>query len=284
MDEIISFTSRLSDKTISLSLSGNVTTGLLALLAEQTSLRKVYVLDAPNLQLKSVLRLMCQPRMPWIYHADIFRAPLQYRIMSSRLRPRAPAAEDQRTPQPLENETTWIPEASVNFPVVQIIWLSRELITGGNVSRFDDGGLPWATSLPPPDRDSYLSRHHPSVAAFPLRDAYLTTARAVTGLVKFMQCLAKSDNLGVVMSKAGTMAIVVAKCFALTASDLGAIDTAKQVSVSTSVSVFVALGHIFGVVAFPHESWASTSSATGVLPVTAPLRIADTYNIEVTNF
>jgi len=76
MDDILSITSRLSKEIKSLSLSGNVTAELLALLAEKLSICKIYVLDAPNLQLQSVLQVMSQPGSPWIYHAEMFRAPL----------------------------------------------------------------------------------------------------------------------------------------------------------------------------------------------------------------
>ena len=52
MDDLVSLTSKLSNKTTSLSLSGpNVTAAFLVLdlLVVNTSLRKLYVLDAPNL-------------------------------------------------------------------------------------------------------------------------------------------------------------------------------------------------------------------------------------------
>jgi hypothetical protein len=82
MDDFVSLTSKLSNKTTSLSLSGpNVTAAFLVLdlLAVNTSLRKIYVLDAPNLQLQSALRLMYQPGSPWIYHSDMFRNPVRIR-------------------------------------------------------------------------------------------------------------------------------------------------------------------------------------------------------------
>lgn len=67
MGGLVSLTSKLSNKITSLSRSGlNVTAAFLVLdlLAVYTSLRKLYVLDAPNLQLQSALRLMYQPRSP----------------------------------------------------------------------------------------------------------------------------------------------------------------------------------------------------------------------------
>jgi hypothetical protein len=81
-EDLSVFISRLS-KTVSLSLSGaSISTGPLALNLSpaNTSLGKLYFLDSPKLQLQQVLRLMHDPGMPWIYHADMFRRPLQYRL------------------------------------------------------------------------------------------------------------------------------------------------------------------------------------------------------------
>ena len=229
MDDLVSLASKLSNKTTSLSLSGpNVTAAFLVLdvLALNTSLRKLYVLDAPNLQLQSALRLMYQPRSPWIYHSDMFRNPVHYQTLSNRNRRRN--ANDRDTHQPNSNEILCIAGGSVKFPVVQIFWLSREFETVGNTSRLDDGGIPWAQLLPPQDRYDYLLE--PSLAAFPLRDALLPTTRVVTGLAKFVHYLTKSDNFNSGMSKEGTVGMVAAKCFALAASSLGGLDIMKQVS------------------------------------------------------
>ena len=94
-------------------------------------------------------------------------------------------------------------------------------MSNGNTSRLDDGGLPRAALLPPLDQDSHPSRFEPSLATFPLRDAHLSTTRVVAGLAEFMQCLGKLDKSGIGMSKEGTVAMVAAKCLALTVSDLG---------------------------------------------------------------
>lgn len=226
-DGLVSLTSRLSNKTTSISLSGhNVTAAFLGLdlLAVNTSLRKLYVLDAPNLQLQSALRLMYQPKSPWIYHPDMFRNPIRDHTLPNYNRQQN--ANDQDTHQPNSNEIPYIAGGTVKFPVVQVFWVSREFKTVDNTSRLDDGGMPWA--LPPQDRcDNWLG---PFLAAFPLRDALLPTTRVVTGLAKFVHYLTKSGKFDCWMSKEGTVGMVAAKCFALAASDLGGLDIMKQVS------------------------------------------------------
>lgn len=219
-DDLVCLTSKLSNKTTSISLSGrNVTAAFLGLdlLAVNTSLRKLYVLDAPNLQLQSALRLMYPPRSPWIYHPDMFRNLIRYHTPN-----------DQDTHQPNSNEIPYIAGGTVKFPVVQVFWLRREFRTVDNTSRLDDGGIPWAQLLPPPDR--YYDWLEPFLAAFPLRDALLPTTRVVTGLAKFVYCLTKSDNFNSGMSTEGAAGMAAAKCFALAASDLGELDIMKQVS------------------------------------------------------
>jgi hypothetical protein len=228
-DDLVSLTSKLSNKTTSISLSGhNVTAAFLGLdlLAVNTSLRKLYVLDAPNLQLQSALRLMYQPRSPWIYHQDMFRKPIRYLTLESHNHQQN--ANDQDIHQPNSDEILYIAGRRVKFPVVQIFWLSRESRTADNTSRLDDGGIPWAQLLPPQDR--YNKWLEPSLAAFPLRDALLSTTRAVTGLAKFVHYLTKSDGLNDGMTREGTVGMVAAKCFALAASDLEELDVMKQVS------------------------------------------------------
>jgi len=228
-DDLVSLTSKLSNKTTSISLSGrNVTAAFLSLdlLAVNASLRKLCVLDAPNLQLRSALQLMCQPRSPWIYHRDMFRNPVRYQILSSDNRQQN--ANGQDIHQPSLNEILHIAGGRVKFPVVQIFWLSRSFRTVDNTLRLDDGGIPWAQLLPPQDRrNKWLE---PSLAAFPLRDALLPTTRAVTGLAKFVHYLIQSDRLNFGMTKEGTVGMVAAKCFALAASDLEELDVMKQVS------------------------------------------------------
>jgi hypothetical protein len=225
-DDILSITSRLSKETKSLSLSGNVTAELLALLAENPSICKIYVLDAPNLQLQSALQIMAQCGSPRIYHAEMFRAPLES------VQPncfRYPHEDEQNTPG---DAADLLPKASERFPVVQIFWLSRGTWGNDDVTRLDDGGLPWATV--PLDTGRYydLSRGHASIATFPLRDGFLTISRVITGLAKFMQCLAESRELRIGMSQEAGVAVAAAKCFALAAPDLAELDTAKQVEVS----------------------------------------------------
>jgi hypothetical protein len=226
MDDILSITSRLSKENKSLSLSGNVTAELLALVAERNpSICKIYVLDAPNLQLQSALQVMAQRGSPWIYHADMFRAPLES------TRPncfRSPHEDEQRTPG---DTADLLPKASERFPVVQIFWLARGINGSGDVTRLDDGGLPWATVPPDSGRGYDLSRDHASIAAFPLRDGFLTISRVVTGLAKFMRCLGESRGLRIGRSHEVGVAAAAAKCFALAASDLAELDTAKQVEV-----------------------------------------------------
>ena len=225
MDEILSITSRLSKETRSLSLSGNVTAELLALLAENPSICKICVLDAPNLQLQSALQVMSQCGWLRIYHAEMFRAPLES------TRPncfRLPHEDEQRTPG---DAADLLPKASERFPVVQILWLSRGIEGDGDVTRLDDGGVSWATVPPNPDLAYFSSRGHASIAAFPLRDGFLTISRVVTGLAKFIQCLAKSRDLRIGISQEAGVAVAAAKCFALAASDLAELDTAKQVEV-----------------------------------------------------
>jgi hypothetical protein len=225
MDDILSITSRLSKEIKSLSLPGNVTAELLALVAEQNpSICKIYVLDAPNLQLQSVLQVMAQRGSPWIYHADMFRAPLET-IRANCFRSRH---EDEPC-TPLE-AAGLLPKASEKFPVVQILWLTRGIEGNGDVTRLGDGGLPWATVLPGPE-DYYSSPDHASMAALPLRDGFLTISRVVTGLVKFMQCLAEFCELLIGMSDEVGVAVAAAKCFALATSDLAELDPAKQVEV-----------------------------------------------------
>lgn len=222
MDDILSITSRLSKEIKSLSLSGNVTAELLALVAEQNpSICKISVLDAPNLQLQSALQVMAQHGSLRIYHADMFRAPLE----SIRANCFREPHEDEKC-TPLE-AADLLPKASEKFPVVQILWLTRG---NGDVTRLDDGGLSWA-ALPIGSEDYYLSRDPASIAAFPLRDGFLTISRVVTGLAKFMQCLADSRALRIGSSQAAGVAVAAAKCFALAASDLAEPDTAKQVEV-----------------------------------------------------
>ena len=73
--------SRISE-AVSLSLSGpSISEGLLTVdfSAKKPALRQLYVLDAPNLPLQPVLKLMHEPGILWIYHADMFRRPFQSR-------------------------------------------------------------------------------------------------------------------------------------------------------------------------------------------------------------
>ena len=51
-----------------------------------------------------------------------------------------------------------------------------------------------------------------------------------------MQCLGKLDKSGIGMSKEGTVAMVAAKCLALTVSDLGQVDASKQISYLVTLS------------------------------------------------
>jgi hypothetical protein len=233
--DLSGITSRLSE-IVSLCLSGpNVSAGLLDLdlPAATTSLRKLYVLDAPNLQLLSVLRLMHKPGMPRIYHADMFRRPVQYRLHQHHHLSESAllqTKDDQSTPHQVMDEQLNLPgNPTPRFPVVQVIWLSREFNSDGDVSRLGDGGLPWPKLLP--DQEQRFCSLGPFVAAFPLRDAFLPTTCVVTGLVKFMQYLINTDLLSGGMSHEGTIAMAAAKSFALAASDLREMDTAKQLEV-----------------------------------------------------
>jgi len=133
MDDLVSLASKLSNKATSLSLSGpNVTAAFLVLdvLALNTSLRKLYVLDVPNLQLQSALRLMYQPGSSWIYHPDMFSNPVHYQTLSNRNYRRN--ANDRDTHQLNSNEILYITGGRVKFPVVQI---------SGQV----ENSRPWAT-------------------------------------------------------------------------------------------------------------------------------------------
>jgi hypothetical protein len=206
-DDILSITSRLSKEIKSLSLSGNVTAELLALVAEQN----------PSIcKMQSALQVMTQCGSPRIYHADMFRAPLEF--------PRSRHENEQGTPLDV------LPKASEKFPVVQILWLTRGIGGDGDVIRLGDGGLPWAT-IPLSLEDYFASCDHASIAAFPLRDGFLTISCVVTGLAKLMQCLAESDKLDIGLNEEESVAKVAAKCFALAASDLAEPDMAKQVEV-----------------------------------------------------
>jgi hypothetical protein len=223
MDDILSITSRLSKETKSLSLSGNVTAELLALLAENSSICKIYVLDAPNLPLQSALQVMAQRGSPRIYHAEMFRAPLKSTWPNWF---RLPREDEQRTPGDAADS---FPKASERFPVVQIFWLTRGSCGNDNVIRLDDGGLLWTTV--PRNSDYYSFRDLASMAAFPLRDGFLTISRVVTGLAKFMQCLAEYPELRIGINPEAGVAVAAAGCFALAASDLAELDTAKHVEV-----------------------------------------------------
>jgi hypothetical protein len=225
VDDILSITSRLSKETKSLSLPGNVTAELLASIAENPSICKIYVLDAPNLQLQSALQVMARRGSPRIYHAEMFRAPLESAQPNCF---RLPNEDEQYTPG---DAADLLPKATERFPVVQIFWLTRGIEGNDDVTRLDDGGFPWAKV--PLDRDQryYLSRGHASIAAFPLRDGFLTISHVITGLAKFMQCLAESRVLRIGMSREVGVAVAAAKCFAFAARDLAELDTAKQVEV-----------------------------------------------------
>jgi len=219
MDDILSITSRLSKEIKSLSLSGtNVTAELLALLAENPSICKIYVLDAPNLQLQSALQVMSQRGSPWIYHAEMFRGPLQ-------------SARPNCVHHPYEDEQHTPGDASERFPVVQIFWLTRGIEGNGDVTRLDDGGVQWATVPLDYNLDYFPSPGYAPRAAFPLRDGFLTISRVVTGLAKFIQCLAESRSLRIGSNQEVGVAVAAAKCFALAASDVAELDTAKQVEV-----------------------------------------------------
>ena len=219
---------RLSN-TVSLSLSGlNVSAELLVLdqTAANTSLRKLYALDSPNLQLQSVLKLMHEPKAPFIYHADMFRRPLQNQAKQH-------TTNYQDTPQPTSNDDMWLSRANLKFPVVQIVLLSREFKFDAESGRLDDGGLPWAQILQASDPDRrWGDRFGPFLAGFPLRDALLSTPRVVTGLAKLMRYLIQFGFLNI-GDEVGTVAMAAAKCFALAASDLQEPDIAKQVSYQT---------------------------------------------------
>jgi hypothetical protein len=199
-----------------------VTAELLALVAENPSICKIYVLDAPNLQLQSALQVMSQRGSPWIYHAEMFRAPLKF------ARADRSHADEEHTPG---IAVDLLPKASERFPVVQIFWLARGIEGNGDVTRLDDGGVQWAT-VPLDYNLHYLpSRGHVSRAAFPLRDGFLTISRVVTGLAKFIQCLTESHSLRIGRNEEVGVAVTAAKCFALAASDVAELDTAKQVEV-----------------------------------------------------
>ena len=124
-----------------------------------------------------------------------------------------------------------LPKASERFPVVQILWLARGIEDNGDVTRLDDGGVQWATVPLDSNLHYFPSRRHVSRAAFPLRDGFLTISRVVTGLAKFIQCLAESRGLHIGMNEEVGVAVTAAKCFALAASDVAELDTAKQVEV-----------------------------------------------------
>jgi len=124
-----------------------------------------------------------------------------------------------------------LPKASERFPVVQIFWLTRGFKGNGDVTRLDDGGIPWATVLLNSVRDYFLTHGHASLAAFPLRDGFLTISRVVTGLAKFIQCLAEPRALRIGRKEEVGVAVTAAKCFALAASDVAELDPAKQVEV-----------------------------------------------------
>jgi hypothetical protein len=223
-DDLVSLTSRLSDKTTSISISGpGVTATLLGshVLAGNNSLRRLYVLDAPNLPLQSALRLMCQPGSPWIYHSDMFRNPLDNRTPSNSNRPCN--AIDRDTPQPKSNEASFIAEERADFPVVQLFWLSQKAKTRNATSRLDDGGIPGAQLLLP--LPNQFSRS--DMVVRPVGDTLLPITRVVTGLAKFVYYLTRTDKTYFIGNEAG---IVAAKCFALAASDLRELDVTKQVS------------------------------------------------------
>jgi hypothetical protein len=226
MDDILSITSRLPKEIKSLSLSGtNVTAELLALLAETPSICKIYVLDAPNLQVQSALQVMSWRGSPWIYHAEMFRGPLQSARPNCIHRP---YENEQHT---LGDAADLLSKASERFPVVQIFWLTRGIEGNGDVTRLDDGGVQWVTVPLDSNLGDFPSRGHASRAAFPLRDGFLTISRVVTGLAKFIQCLAESHDLRIGMSQEVGVGVAAARCFALAASDVAELDTAKQVEV-----------------------------------------------------
>jgi hypothetical protein len=226
MDDILSITSRLPKEIKSLSLSGtNVTAELLALLAENPSICKIYVLDAPNLQVQSALQVMSWRGSPWIYHAEMFRGPLQSARPNCIHRP----YEDEQ--HILGDVADLLSKASERFPVVQIFWLTRGIEGNGDVTRLDDGGVQWATVPLDSNLGDFPSRGHASRAAFPLRDGFLTISRVVTGLAKFIQCLAESRDLRIGMNQEVGVGVAAARCFALAASDIAELDTAKQVEV-----------------------------------------------------
>ena len=124
-----------------------------------------------------------------------------------------------------------LPKASETFPVVQIFWLARGIEGDGDVTRLDDGGVQWATVPLGCSRHSFPSRGCVSRAAFPLRDGFLTISRVVTGLAKFIQCLAEPCALRIGRKEEVGVAVTAAKCFALAASNVAELDTAKQVEV-----------------------------------------------------
>jgi hypothetical protein len=175
---------------------------------------------------------MKDPRMPWIYHADMFRRPLQYRL-SICAGLQQTADRQIASYQMMEKQLNLQSNPTQKSPVVQIFWRSRELNSESNVSRLGDGGLPWATLLPIQEEYNFLSSFLATcVAAFPLQDALLPITGVVTGLVKWMQYLTNTDDHKVGMSKESTIGMAAAECFALAASELREKDTTKQVEVA----------------------------------------------------
>ena len=205
-EELSDLTCKLSKKPVSLSFSGpNVTTDLMRTIASANpSLQRMYVLGASNLPLQPTLGLLHESKLHAIYHSDMFR----------------PAFEE------VQHEETRCPSSQMTtrFPVIQILWVCRELRESDHVLRLDDGGIPWASIL----RKSTKSYNpfEPCIAAFPLRDAVLSSARVVTGLAKILSYLITSDTLSGA-NKKSTVAALVAKSFAM--SSLVNLDAQKQV-------------------------------------------------------
>ena len=153
------------------------------MLAENTALRKIFLLDTPHLQVQSAFRVVYQNtkhKVVSVYHADMFRAPLRYQTF---LLGGPPLIVEQC---PIGDFADLLAEVGERFPVVQIFWLSRCVTKSANVSRLHDGGLPWSTLLPLDDAVTHLRHHETSVAAFPLNDAFLPVTRVVNGLANFV--------------------------------------------------------------------------------------------------
>lgn len=150
--------------------------GLRKILQITPDLKKLYLMETPNLPIHSVLAQLqsCSVTLEDLYHSDLFLRPLK--SLESR-------KYDDGLKFPVGTKT--------RSPVVELLWVAAGVKGLRQKAQQSDGRIDWGLVSNIIDKEEFRGWNY---GAFPLDDVFLSPRKLVTGLLSFANYILHEDG------------------------------------------------------------------------------------------